>query len=145
MDNHRSLTVLLDTNVLLVSISSRSKYHWLYQAILNKKFNLAVTSEILTEYEEIIGKHWSPNIASNVIRSILELPNLHFATIYYHLQLITTDPDDDKFVDCAFASNADYIITHDAHFKILERIDFPKIPIADILSFKRILESTNVL
>jgi hypothetical protein len=28
--------------------------------------------------------------------------------VYYHLRLITADPDDDKFVDCAFKANAKY-------------------------------------
>lgn len=31
--------------------------------------------------------------------------------VYYHLHLITADPDDDKFVDCAFKANAKYIVT----------------------------------
>lgn len=46
------MLVIVDTNVLLVSVSSRSKYHWLYRAILDKKINIAFTNEILTEYEK---------------------------------------------------------------------------------------------
>ncbi len=145
MSNRRKLLVLIDTNVLLVSISSRSKYHWLYQAIIDGKFDIAVNQEILSEYEELIGKHWSAGVASDVLRSILELPNLHYTTVYYNLRLITADPHDDKFVDCAFAANADYIVTHDAHFNILANVGFPKIPIVSLPSFKAILDSKGVL
>ena len=49
--------VVVDTNVLLVSISSRSKYHWLYRLILDKKIHIGFTHDILIEYEEQIGIH----------------------------------------------------------------------------------------
>jgi len=34
---------------------------------------------------------------------------------------------ENKFVDCALAANADFLVTNDKHFKILKKIDFPKI------------------
>jgi len=44
--------VVIDTNVLLLSVSDRSKYHWLYKAIIEKKIGIAFTGEVLNEYEE---------------------------------------------------------------------------------------------
>ncbi|HPI18992.1 MAG TPA: putative toxin-antitoxin system toxin component, PIN family [Candidatus Kapabacteria bacterium] len=32
-----------------------------------------------------------------------------------NFRVITSDPDDNKFIDCAFAAKADYIITGDSH------------------------------
>lgn len=58
--------------------------------------------------------------------------------VYFNWQLITKDPDDDKFVDCAFAGNVDYLITQDKHFNILKRIDFPKINIIRLEDFQEI-------
>ena len=55
--------------------------------------------------------------------------------VYFHLKLIHQDPDDDKFVDCAFKSNAHFIVTQDHHYDILREIDFPKINVIDIDSF----------
>lgn len=40
------MKVVIDTNVLLVSISERSKHHWLYQALLDQKFNACVTNDL---------------------------------------------------------------------------------------------------
>ncbi len=145
MKSPEKLLVVIDTNILLVSVSSRSKYHWLYKTLIEGKFQLAVTQDILLEYEEIIGAHWSPKIAVNVIRSIAELPNVIFTPIYYQLNLIHEDIDDNKFVDCAFAANADYIITHDSHFNVLKTISFPRIPIVKIPEFKKILESKRLI
>ncbi len=38
------LKVVLDTNVLLVSISSRSKYHWIYEKLLADEYDLFIES-----------------------------------------------------------------------------------------------------
>jgi len=59
--------------------------------------------------------------------------------VYYHLHLITADPDDDKFVDCAFKANAKYIVTEDHHYDVLRNTPFPKIEVVDIDEFLRIL------
>src|ERR1044072_7749633 len=99
------IRIVLDTNILLVSASDRSDSYWLYEAFAMMKFELAFTTEILAEYEEQFSDHWNPRIAERVVRSILELPNSIATTVYYHLNLITHDKDDNKFVDCAFATN----------------------------------------
>jgi uncharacterized protein len=132
------LKVVIDTNVLLVSVSDRSEWHWLFKAVIEKKIDVFVTAEILNEYEEKITEHWSAEIASVVIRAMLELSNVHFTVIWYRLGLIKQDEDDNKFCDCAFASNADYIITNDKHFKILSSLSFPQIKTIRLEEFKKI-------
>lgn len=134
------MLAVIDTNVLLVSVSDRSKYHWLYKSIVENKFSIAVTHDILTEYEEKIAEHWHPAVAANVIRVLLELPNVRLATSYFNLNIITADPDDNKFVDCAFASNADYIVTNDNDFNILKRINFPTIRVINMDAFKEVVQ-----
>ena len=52
-------------------------------------------------------------------------PYTLFITPYYHFKLIVADPDDDKFVDCAVASNAKFIVTEDSHYDVLQGLDFP--------------------
>lgn len=49
--------VVLDTNVLLVSISTKSLVHWVFRALLDGKFVLCITTDILLKYAEIIGRH----------------------------------------------------------------------------------------
>jgi uncharacterized protein len=57
---------VIDTNVLLVSVSAKSKYHWLYQAILQKKIAIAFSNDILTEYEEVISSHWDTDASKTL-------------------------------------------------------------------------------
>jgi rRNA-processing protein FCF1 len=61
---------VLDTNILLVWISSKSKYHWIYQLLLQQKYEIAITTDILMEYEEIISNKYSKSEAKNVIRNL---------------------------------------------------------------------------
>ena len=131
---------VIDTNILLVSISSKSQYHWIFQGLIHQQFELAITTDILSEYEEIISDKYSTTVAQNVIRTLLLLPNVIQTNVYYKWNLIQNDKDDDKFVDCAIASNADAIITNDKHFNILENIPFPPIDVLDISELKGILQ-----
>jgi len=130
---------VIDTNVLLVSISRKSPYHRIFEALLHQEFDLAVTTDILSEYEEVISEKYSVLVARNVIRALLLLPNVIRTEVYYHWTLIRDDRDDDKFVDCAVASNADAIVTHDRHFNILKSVSFPQITTLTISEFEAVL------
>jgi putative PIN family toxin of toxin-antitoxin system len=131
--------IVLDTNVLLTCFSSRSKTHLIWQALRQGKFSLGVTTEILAEYEEIIAEQTSAELAAAVLDAILHLPNLRLITRYFKWNLITADPDDDKFVDCAIAAGADYLVTEDKHFKVLEKIPFPTVRVLRERAFMEIL------
>jgi putative PIN family toxin of toxin-antitoxin system len=132
--------VVIDTNALLVSISSKSKYHWLFQKLIQSKFDVFITNEILLEYEEIISNKFNQKVARNVIRTLLLLPNVSLVKVYYIWNLIQKDPDDNKFVDCAVSSNVNFIITNDTDFDILRSIDFPKVQTISIQDFKNLLK-----
>ena len=93
----------------------------------------------LSEYEEIVSKKYSPPVARNVVRALLLLPNVVRTEVYYNWGLIQNDRDDDKFVDCAIASNADAIVTHDKHFNILSAIPFPQIRTLTVSEFEAVL------
>lgn len=133
------LKVVLDTNVLLVSISSKSKYHWIYDKLVADEYDLFITNEILMEYEEIISLKYNSSVARDVIKSLLILPNVYKTSIYYNWNLITEDTDDNKFVDCAINSNSHLLVTNDKHFQVLKNIDFPKIGVTSIDDFALLL------
>lgn len=127
---------ILDTNVLLVSISSKSAYHWIFTKLLEGAFDLGITSEILLEYEEIIGQKYNVTVAKDVIRTLLILPNVYPVTVYYKWNLITADSDDNKFVDCAISYNADGLVTQDKHFNVLKTLNFPKVNLLSVAEFR---------
>lgn len=123
MENNRP--VVIDTNCLVQIISKHSPYRPIWDAFLGKRFILCVTNEILDEYQEIMEIQTSAQIAENVVLLIMNSSNVNYVDPHFRLGLITADPDDNKFVDCAFASGADYIVSEDSHFKVLDELPFP--------------------
>lgn len=133
------MNIVLDTNCLLMSLSRRSKYFPVWQKLKQGEYTLCYTNEILSEYEEILTQKLGPAIATNIISAILNLPNAQQVQVYFHLHLITADPDDNKFVDCAFKSGARYIVTQDHHYDVLRQTDFPLIEVIGIDEFLLLL------
>lgn len=129
--------IVLDTNCLLQALPSRSPYHKIWSEILAGHVSLCVNTEILNEYEEIIARKTNADIAHNVVEAIARLHTTEFLNVYYHFRLIEADADDNKFVDCAVAANAEYIVTNDAHFDILKQIDWPKLTVTTIKEFAK--------
>ncbi len=123
------MRIVLDTNVLLVSIPRKSPYRPIFDALLEKRYTLLLTNEILTEYEEIIALKTTPSIAQNIVNMLLSLSNVKKVEVFFKWNLIEGDADDNKFSDCAIAGNADFLVTQDRHFNILKETDFPKVPL----------------
>ena len=132
--------IVLDTNCLLVSISRYGEAYPVWRAFLDGRYTLCVSTEILEEYEEIIGRLTSQEIAKNIVDAILKRKNVLRIDPYFHWQLIADDPDDNKFVDCAFAANATYIVSNDAHFDVLHDIPFPKLLVLKLKEFLETLQ-----
>lgn len=138
------MNIVLDTNVLLVAIAKKSDFRPIFDAFLTEKYILCVTTDILIEYEEIIGEHLGKQIASNLLQLIENAPNVKLVTRYFKWNLITADPDDNKFVDCAIACDAKFLVSDDKHFRVLKLISFPKVSLLTAKEFKReIKEKSN--
>ena len=133
------MNLVLDTNTLIQCISHRSRYHELWRSLLDGRNQLCVTTEILTEYAEILERKTSPTFASLSIDVIVNNPYTLFVTPYYKFNVIKVDPDDNKFVDCAVAANAHFIVTDDHHYDVLVDMEFPKVSIIKLDSMMNLL------
>lgn len=132
--------VVLDTNCLIQILPTRSLYHRIWTDFLEGKYRLCVSNEILAEYEEILGLHASPEVAHNVVEAIARHPKTLYRESYYHFHLLSDiDKDDDKFVDCAITTGADYIVTEDSHFDRLKQIPFPQLNVLTLDEFNKTL------
>lgn len=127
--------VVIDTNCLLQIIARHSPYRPIWDAFLTKRYTLCVSNEILDEYQEILGRQITPTIAENIVLLILNQKNVELVDPHFHMGIITDDPDDNKFVDCAFAANASYLVSEDGHFSVLRSIPFPKLNLITLDEF----------
>lgn len=115
------MRVVIDTNVI---ISRYLSPHGSPAQVLSSwekgRFDLLVSPAILREYERVfryprIKKHLA--LSEEKIAAILDDFSELAETIVptKSLSVVTTDPDDNKFIECAVAGDADYIVTGDPH------------------------------
>ena len=123
------MKIVLDTNVLLISLPLKSKYRPIFDALRLGKFELVVSNDILLEYHEKLSEKTSPSIADNVVKLILSLENCSLQSIFFEWGLMHNDPDDNKYSDCALVSTADHLVSEDRHFNMLSDIHFPRLSV----------------
>lgn len=136
------MKIVLDTNCLIPILIPGSFGHDIWQAFRTGRYTLCVSTEILLEYEEIII-HMTGNreYAALVVETIANASNVEYVNPAYRFNLITADPDDNKFVDCAVTAGATYIVSNDRHFHELERYDFPKVDVRTLAQFLDIVRT----
>ena len=140
-DERTKPNIVLDTNVLLMAVSSRSVYHKVWQAFLDGDYTLCVTNEIVEEYVEVLARNINIRVAEVVVYTILTRWNVRKLDPHFRFRMIKADEDDNKFVDCAIVANAGYIVTEDHHFAVLKEIKFPVVNIIGIEDFVRLLNT----
>jgi uncharacterized protein len=111
------MRIVLDTNVLLQIISSRSPHFWIWNALRKHELTLCVTTDILDEYHEIITQFYGSSVlADNILDAILSWTSLVKVEKYYFWGVPYKDPDDQKFIDCTVACGAHYLVSEDKVF-----------------------------
>lgn len=133
--------VVLDTNCLLQIVSQRSENYFIWEIFLQGGYDLCVTNEIMEEYEEILCQKANRQIATMILEIIRLAPNTQKLDASYHWHLISADPDDNKFVDCAVVANADFIVSEDKHFRVLKSVPYPRVNVIRLEEFKRLYSS----
>ncbi len=128
------MKTVIDTNVFVESITATSNYHKIFKSLVNGDFFLCLSNSILLEYEEVIRLLHREATTKRFLEFLSLSPFVIFVNPAYNYRLITIDPDDNKFVDCAIACNADYLITSDRHFDVLKTVSFPGKGLPQVIS-----------
>ena len=130
------MTVCIDTNVVLGMFGRNGPFLPIRQALLESRLIWAVSTEILLEYEEVAAREIDIAAAGKLIRFIELLEqtrgNVRHVSPTFRFEVITADPDDNKFTDCAIAAGADYIVTGDRHFVPLSSSGYGPKPITPV-------------
>lgn len=128
------MIVVIDTNVLVRAANATNPLHAILAAWLQRKFLWAISNDILTEYEEVIARLSGADRWRQLAR-VLDLATrsgdllLHVSPSFQY-RVVSADPDDNKFCDCAITVNADFVITDDAHFEPLKEAGYRPRPIS---------------
>lgn len=136
------MKIVLDTNCLVPVIIPGSFGHDVWQAFRTGKYVLCVSTEILFEYEEVLMRITNDReFARDIIEAIENAKNVEHITPTYRFNLISADPDDNKFVDCAITAGATFIVSNDKHFAELEKYSFPKVDVRTLTEFLNIVRT----
>ena len=137
------MRVCVDTNVMLHAFARNSPLAPLFRAIGSGTVELALSTSILLEYEEISLRQGGAVFATKLL-SFLNLVGQIRGTIIFvepsfQFHVIANDPDDNKFTDCAITADADFVITDDADFLPLTTAGYKPRPIRPVDFIARFL------
>ncbi len=77
------MRVVIDTNSLIVSIGTKSKYRPIFDAILSGEITLLISNDIISEYREILEQKADVIVADNVVDALLRSPDTEQVEIYF--------------------------------------------------------------
>src|SRR5579864_2115172 len=115
------LRLVLDTNVIIsAALNPDGLPRTAFLLAITKPARLYVSQTILAEYREVLSR---PELAirKGVRRQFLQLiaNRAHVVRRLPRIQA-ARDPEDDKFLECADAGRADYLVTGNRrHFPVL--------------------------
>ena len=113
-----SVRLVIDTNILVsAALKPDSLQRTTFLMAITKPARLYVSAPVLDEYADVLSR---PELG---IRKGLRQQLLQFVKNHSHIVApsrrleVTSDPDDNIFVECADAARADYLITgNQKHF-----------------------------
>ena len=107
--------LILDTNIIVSALISNSiPTKILYELVLTQKVKVCLTEEIFTEYIEVFNREKFTKYTSFKSKADIVLNKLREISTYYETNRkieILSDTSDNKFLELAAVSSADYLIT----------------------------------
>jgi len=106
------LRLVIDTNTV---VSAALKPDGLQRTVLllaiTKPARLYVSDDVMAEYREVLARP-ELKIRKGPRQQLLQLIKAHAYSVKpARPLLVTTDPDDNRFLECADAARADYLVT----------------------------------
>jgi uncharacterized protein len=110
------MKIVLDTNVFISGIFFRGPPSQILKFWRESKLVIVLTQQILEEYQRV-GQGISIKYPSINIEAIIELFTIfgEFVQTKGITETICEDPDDNKFIECAIASQSKLIVSGDKH------------------------------
>ena len=116
------IKAILDTNVVISAIIFGGKPRRVLNLAIEGKISLFFSEPMFEEIRKILGGRKFRFTASQLLAVERELEAIS-GTVYpdKSIKIVKDDPDDDVFIECALAADADYIVSGDKHLLDLKR------------------------
>jgi uncharacterized protein len=106
------LKAVLDTNVVLsahLNLDGPSRV--ILDLVFSGYFRCFVSNPLLEEYEEVLKRPRFERDPREIARSMRLMRNSAILVVPRKRLKITSDPDDNKVLECALEARADYVVT----------------------------------
>lgn len=107
-----ALRLVVDTNVV---VSAALKEECLARTVLTialaRPARLYVSQLVLDEYAEVLSRPELNIVKGQRLRFLQLIKNRSISVTSYRRLEVTSDPDDNIFIECADAARADYLVT----------------------------------
>lgn len=116
------MRAVLDTNTVISALLFSGTASRLVSLWQSRRVALLVSREILEEYLRVLA-YPKFKLSDQEIRGLLEedlLPFVQTVRVRRRLAVVRRDPDDDKFLECAVAGRAAYLVTGDRDLRELD-------------------------
>jgi len=110
--------LVIDTNIFISSFfNPNGNPKRVIDLWKNGKITICITEEILEEYVKVLARLGFSNEPEleELVGLFKKKNNIIYIASTPKFNLIKDDPDDDKFIECAVAARAQYIISGDKH------------------------------
>jgi putative PIN family toxin of toxin-antitoxin system len=106
------LKTVLDTNVVVSAHVSPDGFpRRVLQLALTQKFQLYISREIFREYEDVLYREKFGFDPETVAKSLQAIKKAAITVSPKRRLSVSPDPDDNRFLECAEAAKADYLVT----------------------------------
>ena len=119
----KRLTVVLDTNILVSALLFHGELSKIVDLWKKGSILPVFTRETFAEFREVL--HYPRfSLREDEMKAILEdevLPFFEAVEIKNQIEMVCRDSHDDKFIACAIAAQADYIVSGDEDLLVLKK------------------------
>jgi predicted nucleic acid-binding protein len=141
------MILCIDTNTVVQALAEHHPFHPILDTWAAGRLTWAVSTAILLEYEEVLTRLSGPSRWRKLARlmDLAEITsgNLMRVAPSFQFHVVTGDPDDNSFTDCAITADADYLLTEDAHFAPLVEAGYKPRPISPQEFIARFIPSSG--
>ena len=112
------LRIVIDTNIVVsAALRPYGLQRTVFLLALTKPARMYVSQEILAEYRNVLARP-ALKITKGRQQQLLQLVRNRVQVVHPRYKVeVTIDPEDNKFLECADAARADYLITgNQRHF-----------------------------
>jgi len=136
------MRVVIDTNIFISSFFGGNPRK-VIDCWKNSKIVLCLSGVILEEYVDVLRRlgFGGEKELDELLSLFKKGFNIHFTRKTPKIDAVKDDPDDNKFIECAVALKADYIISGDKELLKIGR--YKKIKILKPLDFLKLVESSS--